>query len=567
MKRVFLAYRAIFDGTKAELRKRKAILKVVSQHRKANKSILKDLGEKHVLDSLKKLLEQKIFQSEVQAQLAFPDLYTTSLALEVQHNASEADAARTEAEALEDIVSLEGDRDGMLEKTVEEASSADSDPNNEAQFLSLLATMHPLTVSTAVPGQRTARAIKIPSLYPLYIPYKIQHLVLTRTQHLLEECCYNFTAQWMPELHEQRNWDCPEAIELNTWTYAVVERLGKFPANCFEAFDNPKMPLDDVLISINKLRHSAVHRLPTTAKGISELIRSAVRFATVLRDTSCKEQLDELHNELEGKIRSLELNKNFLETELEHQMKDIARQRKELDEKEKESIATMLRRDKDYGSLIGVLLLQTVQQIFDTSKAEESGNTDTGRSLDHETEEEHEQDMNIYNEARYKVENDVPVEVDARTNHSESASEHQSLFKTQQGFSPTLSADENNCYGQHPEAPQDLPEKSAISEGLSSPSPSPPPAADITDPRPLSPWPWSGWESARSPTPHNIDSDIEPRTYKVTAIEDISCLGTLCVLQIREDGRVEGRLVVERNGTTSSTAMTAVPDDPQRGSR
>jgi hypothetical protein len=500
-KRVLLAYRAIFDGTNAEIRKGKAILKIVSQHRKSSQSVLNDLGEKHVLKTLKELLERKIFQSDVQAELAFPDLFTTSQAQDVQHNASEADAARTEAEALEDITSLDGDRDGMLEKTVEEASSVDPDPNSETQYLSLLATMHPLTVSTAVPVQRTADGIRIPSLYPLYIPYKIQHLVLTRTQRLLEECCYNFTAQSMPELHEQRDWDCSEAIELNTWTFAVVKRLGKFPAHCFETFNDPEMPLVDVLISINKLRHSAVHRLPTTAKGISELIRCAVRFATVLRDTSCKEQLDELQNALEGKIRALELNKNFLETKLEHDMEDIARQRRELDEKEKEAIATMLREDKDYGSLIGVLLSQTVQQLFDKSKAEESGNTDTRRSLDHETEKEHEQEMNIYHEARCKVENDVPVEVDARTNHSESAPVQQSLFKAQQGFSPSSSADEKNYHEQHPEAPQDLPDILAISEGLPSPSPSPPPVEDITDSWPLTPWAWSRWESAHSYSP------------------------------------------------------------------
>lgn len=119
-RRVFLAYRAVFDGNNAQIRQPKAILKVVSQHRQSSQILLKGLGEKHVIGTLKKLLERKVFESELEAKLAFPNLFTTSLAQDVQHNASEADAARSEAEALEDITFLEGDRDDAL---VDEVSS------------------------------------------------------------------------------------------------------------------------------------------------------------------------------------------------------------------------------------------------------------------------------------------------------------------------------------------------------------------------------------------------------------------------------------------------------------
>lgn len=235
---------------------------------------------------------------------------------------------------------------------------------------------------------------------------------------MLEECCYNFTAQWLPDLLEQRNWDCPEALELNKWTYIVVKRSGKLPADCFETLDDPTLSLADVLISINKLRHSAVHRLPTTARGISELIRSAVRFAKVLRDSSCEAQLEELHLELEGKIRALELNKNFLETKLEQEMQDIARQRRELDEKEKEAVATMLKEDKDYGLLIGVLLSQSVDGIFDRNKTEEPVYEGMGRKQDHEAEEEHEQETDVTNETTNQVKDETPIEVEARSSYT-----------------------------------------------------------------------------------------------------------------------------------------------------
>lgn len=121
--RVFLTYRAIFEGTLSQVRQTKAISKVVSQNRKSATTLLKSLGEKEVIPVLKSLLERKVFESEVEAKLAFPNLFTTSLAQDVQHNASEADAARSEAEALEDIIFQGGDRDDVSKNEIDEVSS------------------------------------------------------------------------------------------------------------------------------------------------------------------------------------------------------------------------------------------------------------------------------------------------------------------------------------------------------------------------------------------------------------------------------------------------------------
>ena len=304
---------------------------------------------------------------------------------------------------------------------------------------------------------KVANGITIPSLYPLYIPYRIQHLVLTRTQRLLEGCCYDFTSQWLPELLEHRQWDCPEAIELNKWTYIVVKRLGKLPSHCFGTLDDPKISLADVLISINKLRHSAVHRLPTTAKGISEMIHSATRFAIVLQDSPCQQQLDELHQELEGKIRALELNKNFLETKLEQEMEDIARKRRELDAKEKLAVATMLKEDKDYGSLVGIVLSQTVNEILDRNKTEEMRNTDKGRGLAQETEEEPEPGPDVNNETTHPVGIDYPLKdatyfgVDSSLTNSEARPEYHCASKVQNGIPPSSSGEDGNYSGQNPD--------------------------------------------------------------------------------------------------------------------
>jgi len=255
-------------------------------------------------------------------------------------------------------------------------------------------------------------------LYPLYVPYKVQHVVLTRTQSLLEECCYDFTAQWLPELLEQRRWDCPEAIELNKWTYIVVKRLDKLPYHRSQAFANDNaISLTNTIISINKLRHSAVHRLPTTAKGILEMIRSATGFARTLRDSTREQQLNELHTELESKIRALELNKNFLETKVEEEMEQIAKQRRELDEREKEAVVTMLREDKDQGSLIGALLSQSVKQIFDKSENKKPEATGAELNSDQEIEQEEGHEPAIGHKTTHPVKPDLLLEVDPGSTH------------------------------------------------------------------------------------------------------------------------------------------------------
>ena len=115
-RRVFLAYRGIFEGDNALIRKSKTITKVVAKHRNSCPNLLRTLGEKQIVDTLKSLLERRVFQSDLEAKLVLPDLFTTSSAQDAQHNESEINATRSEAEALEDIASLDDDGDDELEE-------------------------------------------------------------------------------------------------------------------------------------------------------------------------------------------------------------------------------------------------------------------------------------------------------------------------------------------------------------------------------------------------------------------------------------------------------------------
>src|SRR5436190_12429427 len=112
------------------------------------------------------------------------------------------------------------------------------------------------------------------------------------------------------------------------------------------------------------LLNTAVHRLPTSARGIGQLIQSAVKLAEAIQDPIRAAQLEELHYEIDSKIKAMELNKNVLEDGLCHQLQEIHRQREVLNKKEKDLIAGVLRDDLENKTLVGLLLEESVRNIF-----------------------------------------------------------------------------------------------------------------------------------------------------------------------------------------------------------
>jgi hypothetical protein len=111
-RRVFLAYRTVFTGPHAQIRKSKKVREVIEQHGGSFQPLIKDFGFDKVVDIVKTLLDQRVFESELKAKIAFPELFQTSPARDVQRNESENDAARSVAEAIEELTSA-SERGGL----------------------------------------------------------------------------------------------------------------------------------------------------------------------------------------------------------------------------------------------------------------------------------------------------------------------------------------------------------------------------------------------------------------------------------------------------------------------
>ncbi|KAF4908253.1 hypothetical protein CGCVW01_v012305 [Colletotrichum viniferum] len=300
--RVYRTCRAIFSGHAALFRKPKKIKETLLQNRGLLKHIFQEFDEVKLADIVKQLLENRLFESDLRAKVEFPELFRTSPQQDAQREASEVDAAKSVADCLGEIARFEEDEE------IPEAS--------ELEFLT-----RPLKDET-----------------------------------VLEECCFDFASKTIPDALSERGWDCASAVELTKWARILCKELPQGLSG---------VTVQSALVSTHQLRHTAVHRLCTTARGISRLLESAVGLAEALNDVPRAAQLEELKSELDGKIKAMELSKNVLEDRAAAGLEEIRRQREELDRQEKQLVLDMLTEDREYKDLVGKLLVASVKDIFE----------------------------------------------------------------------------------------------------------------------------------------------------------------------------------------------------------
>ena len=108
---VYLHCSSIFSGANAQVRRPKAVTRLLEQRKESIKILTKEFPLPAIAATAKELLEEEIFESLPRAKLRFPELFQTSETQEAERAASEAEVVRIEAEAAQDIV-LTSDDDG-----------------------------------------------------------------------------------------------------------------------------------------------------------------------------------------------------------------------------------------------------------------------------------------------------------------------------------------------------------------------------------------------------------------------------------------------------------------------
>lgn len=225
----------------------------------------------------------------------------------------------------------------------------------------------------------------MPPLFPIYLPLGAQHRVLVHLQSLLELACYEYGKRTMPDTLRRRAWDCAEAVELNRWTEEFRRNRHGFPG-----IDIVKTPFDKLLRSIANIRHTAVHRISVSAKGVEQFLLDAETFAVLLGDTKCIDQIVLLRRQAVLTIEELQRNQQFLRSKLSDTLRGIEAQREELKRLEDLAITKMEAEDIEYKMLAS----ESIAEAVASSETSFSTAPETSRaSVVNRTDHIHEDDL------------------------------------------------------------------------------------------------------------------------------------------------------------------------------
>lgn len=120
---VYLALKNVFKGPEAGIRQSKAVHKLISKH-KAHAEVV-DLIREHDFETVctvaRTLLTEQIFESTLKAKLRFPEIFDVSSAQSAEREASEAEAAKNESNAIREAV--QGHQENSHDTTMPEEAA------------------------------------------------------------------------------------------------------------------------------------------------------------------------------------------------------------------------------------------------------------------------------------------------------------------------------------------------------------------------------------------------------------------------------------------------------------
>lgn len=169
---------------------------------------------------------------------------------------------------------------------------------------------------------------------------------MVQLQSLMELACYNYGKRAMPQTLKHYGWDCPQAVELNRWTMEFTRNPHPFPGA-----EGLKEPGEEFFRSIANIRHTAVHRVRVTAKGIEQFLLDAETLAMLLMDTNSINKIKKLRHNTMTTAEELQWNQQFLRSKLDETLRGIKAQREELNRMQSAAIAKMEEEDTEYQTL------------------------------------------------------------------------------------------------------------------------------------------------------------------------------------------------------------------------
>ncbi|EWC48501.1 hypothetical protein DRE_07735 [Drechslerella stenobrocha 248] len=394
--RIYSEFHDVFQQGKAALRKPKVIQKTLEETEDIKnrlEAFCNDAGvsQDAVVDTIKVLLRERVFENPTIAKVRFPHIFQLSPVQLRERERWESEAAMSEAGAI--AQSLQADNamhnfdppeetpgkdavpeivppttPGKRKKSVGKKTSVFNPPASEigcveddAVTLVVDGTTKRLKLSTAMvvlpKENESAGSVeelpdvpetvdgKIPNLFPVYLPYPVQHRFTREAQRILEHVCYDFVKKWLPQKAQQEQFAHPENAELSMWARLIKKKLKELPATSHNKDALGVETIEKVVQAIENLRHTAVHRLKTQTMGLVNMLDKAVIFASFLKDERAEILRRMLHKAMELST-ALEYEKILLQNKLRRELEEIEEARRVLERREKLALAQILVDDR-----------------------------------------------------------------------------------------------------------------------------------------------------------------------------------------------------------------------------
>ncbi|KAH7563655.1 hypothetical protein J3E72DRAFT_419392 [Bipolaris maydis] len=290
-RQVFLKYRELFTGK--NVRKRKAIRKILLKNLPDPKASAGDAHINNVVSILKSLIEDGVFQSEEMTSKHFPDLITGPPLERPTGNISKKRKASPR-------------RSIDVGRVVQTKAIDKSSPGTTAG-ISIVNSQ----------GNRPFYVTPRPSAFP----YNVQHYILSLSQQILEEACFLFMKRWLPSLLEKRGWGCAAAVELTNWVRVIKKHLDILPDGCMNTEQQKRFK--EILPYIIRLRHTAVHRLQLTSVQLLKQVHSAYILAEVLQENECRNRLQTIHLKLDTWAKNMDDDMEVMKQEAQRRVRQL----------------------------------------------------------------------------------------------------------------------------------------------------------------------------------------------------------------------------------------------------
>ncbi|KAF3934039.1 hypothetical protein ABW19_dt0202638 [Dactylella cylindrospora] len=409
---VYSHFHDIFRGQKAAYRKLKKVREVLSSpdtnQRVQNFCQQRNLSEQTVVTTIKNLLDERVFEDLGKAKLKFPQLFQLSVELAKEKENRESEAAVSEAGYIEAISVKEEDggegfdppnssSDDEFEP--EEPVAVTTKKKRRTRANTITAINKPSVFApppseildegqaTDTPELRAPKSRKrkkgniseledevpiaelvrkkTPKLFPVYLPYPVQHALTTEVQKVLEQACYDFVKAWLPDWISNEQFMHPQNAELPMWARLIKRKLKTLPAHAYDgALLAEEASLGRIISHIEDLRHTAVHRLKTQSKGLEQMLGSAVLFARTLKDERRTAYLEKILEKAKEASTELENEKIFMLNRLEKELEEIEQMRRQLRIREQNALAQILEDDRMARAVITIDLDQVRAEVL-----------------------------------------------------------------------------------------------------------------------------------------------------------------------------------------------------------